>query len=531
MRFAILWVGILLSGTLLVALSLASSARLQKTLWRRLWPVVTAALILAFWIFYLAFELGEVGVFFLPDWFPLYLESLAFAFAAAFAGLLWYGLRGSSLGEQKAKTWPRTGIIVIFVVVMAVNLTVLIYKTPGFKDEMARLSSETSGRLKAMLQRGTEAENSFKIYAKIEETFGRDQKPRWLSAIPAEASPAEISAYVTKNRDAIDLAYKASALPYCYDPGIDFAKPSFEWEIPHYQVFTSTGYLLYHSAVLKAAAGDAAGAFKDLAVIERISSQLTGNPDLISTMVGVRMATIYEQGMEAVLAALHSDKGIVTLPVKTRPADPDLIRRVLTFETLKNLQHLSTALWKSIPGIVEPYFMGEIDYLRHRLALLSKPAATYDEAYSMVVKFHEPAGGKNRGLIEGPGFKKYYVRCMSRDAHLALCDLAPAMTAYKSATGNYPGNLDALVPNYIDRVPADPFDGKPLKMKPVNGGVELYSPGPDARYEYNDKLTLNFFLGKGAYEEFRVKPAQQARLEKEKKEKERQEKEQSGAGN
>jgi hypothetical protein len=37
------------------------------------------------------------------------------------------------------------------------------------------------------------------------------------------------------------------------------------------------------------------------------------------------------------------------------------------------------------------------------------------------------------------------------------------------------------VPKYLDEVPADPFDGNPLRMSAKDGGVLIYSIGPDGK--------------------------------------------------
>jgi hypothetical protein len=39
----------------------------------------------------------------------------------------------------------------------------------------------------------------------------------------------------------------------------------------------------------------------------------------------------------------------------------------------------------------------------------------------------------------------------------------------------------ALTPQYLDRVPADPFDGAPLRYRLLNSGYVIYSAGPDGQ--------------------------------------------------
>lgn len=46
-----------------------------------------------------------------------------------------------------------------------------------------------------------------------------------------------------------------------------------------------------------------------------------------------------------------------------------------------------------------------------------------------------------------------------------------AVLRYQIATGSLPGTLNALVPNYFDAVPLDPFDGKPVRYDPTRGAM------------------------------------------------------------
>jgi len=89
------------------------------------------------------------------------------------------------------------------------------------------------------------------------------------------------------------------------------------------------------------------------------------------------------------------------------------------------------------------------------------------------------------------------------DAIQGLENLALAASDYKASHGEYPARLEELVPVYIKQTPTDPFDGKLLKMKPVEGGICLFSTGLDSK-----KGPINFYLGRDAYEKYRVKPVQ-----------------------
>jgi hypothetical protein len=64
-------------------------------------------------------------------------------------------------------------------------------------------------------------------------------------------------------------------------------------------------------------------------------------------------------------------------------------------------------------------------------------------------------------------------------AELRCAILLLAAERYRKAHGRWPGSLDELVPQYLARVPTDPFDGKPIRLKPIADGLIIYSIGLD----------------------------------------------------
>ena len=54
-----------------------------------------------------------------------------------------------------------------------------------------------------------------------------------------------------------------------------------------------------------------------------------------------------------------------------------------------------------------------------------------------------------------------------------------ATERYRLAEGRLPGKLADLVPEYLDAVPEDPFDGQPLRYRRREKGYVIYSIGKD----------------------------------------------------
>jgi hypothetical protein len=54
-----------------------------------------------------------------------------------------------------------------------------------------------------------------------------------------------------------------------------------------------------------------------------------------------------------------------------------------------------------------------------------------------------------------------------------------AIERYRRAKKRWPDMLTDLVPAYLSNVPLDPFDGAPIRYRPLNDGVAIYSVGLD----------------------------------------------------
>lgn len=72
------------------------------------------------------------------------------------------------------------------------------------------------------------------------------------------------------------------------------------------------------------------------------------------------------------------------------------------------------------------------------------------------------------------GSRMAKLEAMQRAALLAI-----AVERYRLAKGELPVLLNDLVPTYVPRVYADPFDGQPLRFSPMRNGYVIYSIGED----------------------------------------------------
>ena len=134
---------------------------------------------------------------------------------------------------------------------------------------------------------------------------------------------------------------------------------------------------------------------------------------------------------------------------------------------------------------------------------------------------NDPFGGDKQLWI-----LNFINRIIVIDVYHQLIDLAIAASVYREVEGSYPETVDDLVPAFLENVPIDPYDGKALKIEKVPGGLDLYSAGPyprDVAEGSRWQEPIHFYLGRKAYETYRVEPAKLKRAQEaeERKEQER----------
>ena len=83
------------------------------------------------------------------------------------------------------------------------------------------------------------------------------------------------------------------------------------------------------------------------------------------------------------------------------------------------------------------------------------------------------------GLL--PGVHSAIMKEATFEAKMLATRAGLACKIHKSRTGQYPGNLEVLVPDILPEVPIDPFTGNPLVYKIENGELLIYSLGSNEK--------------------------------------------------
>ncbi len=78
-----------------------------------------------------------------------------------------------------------------------------------------------------------------------------------------------------------------------------------------------------------------------------------------------------------------------------------------------------------------------------------------------------------------PNYSKFFADELVSISRLRVAQAALAVQRYRLKNGKLPDSLSSLVPEYLDFVPSDPFDGKEMRYKKLDSGFVIYSIGED----------------------------------------------------
>ena len=154
--------------------------------------------------------------------------------------------------------------------------------------------------------------------------------------------------------------------------------------------------------------------------------------------------------------------------------DKDMIKNLKGIFDLKDDEAIATKLVLEEPTILSWL----LKYSNSLVAIANLPQQDQQKAVTeLALKLNE----KNMlfvKLFTSPP-KKIWETSHSNLAILNCAITSLAMERYRITNGKWPRKLDELVPEYLAKLPTDPFNGEPLLVGTIPGGLVIYSVGPD----------------------------------------------------
>ncbi|RKY10197.1 MAG: hypothetical protein DRP66_00320 [Planctomycetota bacterium] len=296
------------------------------------------------------------------------------------------------------------------------------------------------------------------------------------------------------NKETLELLGKAAAIKHCrYD--LDFSQGGILY-IPNLTEMKGCAQLLAEQTMLLAHQDDGDAAVKNIARQLALAESLKKEPILISQLVRMALVAISYSSVEYILnQTTLNDEQLAGLQQQLSQAYQDnpmvmglIGERCFIISYIGDPQQLGMPATPGgllrITGIADRNAMVSLKLIgqyadamklpgRQRLLRCREITAEVDDLsifYSLT-------------KIMMPAFEGVIQIDMRVAAEVDCTRVALGIERYRLAKGSLPKELTDLAPQYIDKAPIDPFDGKPLRYKLTEPGYIVYSIGEDGADE------------------------------------------------
>ncbi len=373
-------------------------------------------------------------------------------------------------------------------------------RAAGYPTSLAELAAYTR------LPEG--AENAADIYIRAAAVYvppvdevnvpilGKTALPDRGVTLPGAMAQA-VSDYLTANQQCLVLLNEAARIEHCrYD--WDYAEVLSSWKTQdHREGLRNCALLLRLCTVYHSHMGDAGAAAMSIRDGLRLADSMRKEPGTSGHTVQIAHLAGTLHGLEwALNLTTFTDEQLTELDETLAASATSLdfreamiTQRCFAIERLRDMKYSKrpplrvlircreTASW--IPGIHEKGFPDILDHAKDCVEAAGLPAA------QRLKRFREIRTELGRLSILHAMVRVWGPALMSMPrtielefrvrAHLDLARAALAIERYRLAVDNVPENLAELVPRYLDAVPLDPFDGRPIRYRRTQPGYLLYS--------------------------------------------------------
>jgi len=313
---------------------------------------------------------------------------------------------------------------------------------------------------------------------------------------------AVISQFLAENAAALDFLQEAAEIQHCRYP-VDFTA-GFNTLLPHLSDVRNLARLAILEAVFYGERNQPELAVPSIKCAFSVAGSLEKEPLLISQLVRLGSQRYAVNGLERVMnRTTLTDRQLFDLACQTAGAQSeDAMSRALAGELCQGVDvfqnpRMQYGFFRAISsqtppkpllaayraaGLADSDAVIYVDMMREYIRLAEPPlnqrhermrAIDQDPRYGNISRFHILA----RALM--PALARVGELDLMAIAHLRTAQAAIAIERYRLAAGVLPVSLADLVPEYLEAVPEDPFDGKALRYRKLEPGFVLYSIGPD----------------------------------------------------
>jgi len=333
--------------------------------------------------------------------------------------------------------------------------------------------------------------------------------------------------FLDKNTQAFDVLRDAVRKPYCWrnyqlDPETRDSFPqglttSFSAGLVRHATEPLGGYRdltrrLRLESEWKAYTGDLEGSLRDCLDLVRFGVHLEGKGLLIEQLVGAALdgcgqSCLFNildktnpsagilKGVQQELEGLYSSQKVVVSLDTEKALQYEYVQRTFTDDGKGNGRVLRRGVplvasdWRSLlAGLllfrypdrreVTRQIDGFFEAAERQIGIM--PSS--DEWEGNQHKLNEIARGNPFLQLESPTFPRMAQLAWHMKTHRAALVTTLGVIRYQKETGQYPTDLNELVAaGYLNRLPIDPYSGRPLVYRQTDGGFLLYSLGTNLK--------------------------------------------------
>ena len=318
---------------------------------------------------------------------------------------------------------------------------------------------------------------------------------------PLDSDSVEaIISHLQANKETLEFLDKAAAIEHCrYD--LDFSQ-GMTMPLPYGIDILNCARLLAAQTLLLAHQGDGDATVKNIAKQLALAQSLKKEPILVSQLsrmgwiafscssmeYTLNRTTLNDEqltGLQQQLNHVYQDERITRGLIGERCFNVELFRNIYDVDLGQMTYPSPPPKIPRMPGVKDRNFAMSLKLIRQYIDAMKLPA------HQQLSRYREIAAKVDK---LSASFYSLTKMCTRQLEQVALIDLkytaqidcarvALGIERYRLAKGALPKVLDDLVPRYIDEVPIDPFDGKPVRYKLTEPGYIVYSIGEDGTDE------------------------------------------------
>jgi hypothetical protein len=323
--------------------------------------------------------------------------------------------------------------------------------------------------------------------------IGRAELPSRTEPLAADMKDLIVE-YVADNNEALDLFHRAAEIEYCRYP-INLSA-GLATLLPNLGEMRNAVRLLELEAVLNADDGDSEAATLSAISCFAIARSLVREPVTISQLVRCACQNAAISSIEQVLNRVElTDEQLSELAECIRQSESisDISRafvgeRCIGIDFFNNPGIINPSnvrfnpffsLYKAV-GMAEADAVIYLDLMDGYMKCTRLPMHERQKAANAVgVKFQSVSKAHLLLHTITPSLSGVITQDLRTIAHLHAGNAALAVQRFRLKTDKLPEKLADLVPEYLESVPKDPFDGNNLRYIKLEAGFVVYSIGPD----------------------------------------------------